>query len=84
MVEAAKNDDTWETVASFCRPCQPEPAFEELVAAETARWRETAVEAGLAPDAHVRVGHDEDEVFVAISPTLSASFNPVQTLWKAE
>jgi hypothetical protein len=76
--------EEWVTVASFFAPPQPEPAFEDIVAAEAARFAATAQEAGLAPDDHIRVTRGESEVTIDVSPTLDAAFNPVQTLWKAE
>jgi hypothetical protein len=83
MSQPEETDAQWVAVSSFCRPCRPEPAFEELVAEEAARWAGIAREAGLAPEQHVRVVR-ADEVTVEVSPQLDAYFTPVQTLWKAE
>jgi len=75
--------EDWVTVSSFFPPASPEPAFEELVAAEAARWRGIAGEAGLAPQEHVRIQRGDEEVDVRISPELDAAFTPDQPLWKA-
>jgi hypothetical protein len=83
MSEAGQEGQEWVTVASFCPPPFPEPAFEDIIAAELARWSDTAMAAGLAPDEHIRVARGEDEVALAISPALNAVFTPEQTLWKA-
>ena len=77
-------DAMWVEVSSFCRPCQPEPAFEELVAEDVERWRGIAVEAGLVPEDNIRVRRGDEEVAVEVSSALDAYFTPVQTLWKAE
>ncbi len=76
--------NAWVTVSSFCRPCRPEPVFEELVTAEVERWTGIAREAGLAPEANIRLARGAEEVTVEVSPALDAYFTPVQTLWKAE
>ncbi len=78
-----RQDQAWVTVSSFCRPCRPEPALEELIEADLARWADAAREAGLPAEGHVRVTRGEDEITVDISPQLDAAFTPVQTLWKA-
>ncbi|EHJ46862.1 hypothetical protein DFW101_0846 [Solidesulfovibrio carbinoliphilus subsp. oakridgensis] len=84
QMEQDNNDgQAWVTVSSFCRPCQPEPALEELIAADLARWAEAARDAGLPPEGHVRVTRAEEEITVEISPRLDAAFTPEQTLWKA-
>ncbi|WP_428569541.1 MAG: hypothetical protein ACP59X_11325 [Solidesulfovibrio sp. DCME] len=84
MGETEEITDAWVTVSSFCQPCRPEPDFEALVAAELERWTGIAREAGLAPEANIRLARGEDEVAVEVSPALDAYFTPVQTLWKAE
>nr|WP_246198007.1 hypothetical protein [Solidesulfovibrio aerotolerans] len=60
-----------------------EAAFEEIVAADVARWHDAARESGLDGEGHVRVSRQNGEVDVEISPELDAAFTPVQTLWKA-
>ena len=74
----------WITVSSFFPPPAPEPAFEELVAAEQSRWERTAGGTGLVPAAHVRVQRGNEEIAVQISPDLDAAFTPEQPLWKAD
>jgi hypothetical protein len=76
--------EEWVTVASFFTPPQPEPAFEDNVAAEVERFAVAAREAGLAPEQHIRVTRGAAEVTIDVSPALDTAFNPVQTLWKAE
>ncbi len=73
----------WVTVASFFPPPAPEPAFEDLVAAEAARWSDIARQAGLPPEAHLRVVRGETEVDITVSPALSDVFTPEQTEWWA-
>jgi hypothetical protein len=73
----------WVTVSSFFAPPTPEPAFEDIIAAEVTRWSDTAREAGLLPEAHIRVSRGESEVAVEISPALNAFFTPKETLWRA-
>jgi hypothetical protein len=73
----------WVAVSSFCRPCQPEPALEELIEADLARWAEAARDAGLPPEGHIRVTRGAEEILVEISPQLDTVFTPEQTLWKA-
>ena len=75
--------DAWVTVSSYVAPPTTEAAFEDIVAADVARWHEAAREAGLDGASHVRVSRLNGEVDVAISPELDAAFTPVQTLWKA-
>jgi len=75
--------DAWVTVSSYVAPAAAETAFEDIVAADVARWREAAREAGLDEESHVRVSRLNGEVDVEISPELDAAFTPVQTLWKA-
>ena len=84
MSQPEEADATWVEVSSFCRPCRPEPAFEELVAEDVERWRGIAIEAGLVPEDNIRVTRGDEEVAVEVSPALDAYFTPVQTLWKAE
>lgn len=76
--------EAWVTVSSFAAPAVPETAFEEIVAADVARWHEAAREAGLDGDSHVRLTRQDDEMAVEISPELDAAFTPVQTLWRAD
>ena len=76
--------DAWVTVSSFAAPPTAETAFEDIVAADVARWHDAAREAGLDGESHVRVSRQNGEVYVEISPELDAAFTPVQTLWKAE
>lgn len=84
QVETKGSDgEAWVTVSSFCRPCRPEPALEELIAADLARWAEAARDAGLPAEGHVRVTRGEAEITVEISSRLDAAFTPEQTLWKA-
>lgn len=73
----------WVTVSSFFPPPGPEPAFEDIIAAERDRWTAAAKDAGLDPDAHIRISRGEDTVAIEISPALDAAFTPQQTLWKA-
>ncbi|MHC1710645.1 MAG: hypothetical protein AB9872_00615 [Solidesulfovibrio sp.] len=73
----------WVTVSSFFTPLVPEPAFEDIIAAEVARWSDTAREAGLVPETHIRVSRGESEVAVEVSPALNAFFTPKETLWRA-
>lgn len=84
MSQSEENGVAWVTVSSFCRPCRPEPEFEALVADEVKRWTGIAQEAGLAPEANIRLARSEEEVAVEVSAALDAYFTPVQTLWKAE
>jgi hypothetical protein len=74
----------WVTVSSFYRPATPEEGFEEILTSEKSRWADTASQAGLAPEEHVRIRRGDEEVIIEISPTLDAAFTPVQTLWKAQ
>ncbi len=74
----------WVTVSSFFPPPVEEPAFEEILAAEVARWRETAQDAGLDPDSHIQVARGQNEVEIQVSSALNAYFSPCQTLWRAE
>ena len=85
MSEDPKDTDTqWVTVSSFYRPTTPEEGFEEILASERSRWADTASQAGLAPEEHVRIRRGDEEVTIEISPALDAAFTPVQTLWKAQ
>lgn len=79
----SKDRQEWVTVSSFCRPCQPEPALEEIIQADLTRWADAAREAGLPPEENIRLTRGEQEIAVEISPELDAVFTPVQTLWKA-
>jgi len=81
--EERREKREWVTVSSFCRPCQPEPALEEIIQADLTRWADAAREAGLLPEENIRVTRGEEEVAVEISPRLDAAFTPEQTLWKA-
>lgn len=76
--------EAWVTVSSFAAPAVPEAAFEEIVAADVARWHEAARDAGLDGGSHVRLTRQDGEVAVEISPELDAAFTPVQTLWRAD
>lgn len=83
--EATKNSESgdWIAVGSFFPPPSPEPAFEDIIDAEVARWSETARDAGLVPEKHVRVDRGDEEITVMVSPRLDAIFTPEQTLWRA-
>ncbi len=83
MTQQEEPTTPWVTVSSFCRPCRPQPEFEDIVTAEVDRWTETAQQAGLAPDENIRVTRGEEEVWVEVSPALNAYFTPVQTEWWA-
>jgi hypothetical protein len=76
--------ETWVTMASFFAPPQPQPDFEAALSAEAERFFEAAKEAGLPPEANVRISRGDTEVHVDVSPALFAAFSPQQTLWKAE
>ena len=76
--------DAWVTVSSYVAPLAAETAFEEIVAADVARWHDAARESGLDGERHVRVSRQNGEVDVEISPELDAAFTPVQTLWRAD
>lgn len=82
--ESRETQAEWVTVASFYRPDAPQAGFEEVLASERDRWADSAREAGLAPEEHVRVRRGDEEVTIEISPALDAAFTPVQTLWKAQ
>ena len=83
--QTAKDPESgeWVTVASFFPPPSPEPDFDTVVANEAARWEDTAREAGLRPEEHVRVERNGEEVAVVVSARLDAIFTPEQTLWRA-
>jgi hypothetical protein len=83
MSEQGQDCQDWVTVSSFFTPPTPEPAFEDIIAAEVARWSDTAKEAGLVPEAHIRVSRGENEVALEVSAALDAAFTPEQTFWKA-
>ena len=76
--------DAWVTMASYCPPAGPKPDFEAIVADEVARFAAAAREAGLDPEAHVRVTRRADEVTVDVSAALNAVFTPPPTEWWAK
>ncbi len=76
--------EEWVTVASFAPPPTVDPGFEAVLADEQARWQDAAIEAGFAPEDHVRLVRDNGEAAIQVSLALNSAFHPPQTLWRAD
>jgi len=83
MNEPHQEVPVWVTVSSFFPPPAPEPDFEAIVTSEMTRWTEAAKDAGLPPQAHVRIRRGAQEVAIEISAELDRAFTPEQPFWKA-